>query len=171
MISVSTTHCVERIISGGQTGADQAGLYAALDLGLATGGTMPHAFKTERGPHPELAEKFGLVESRWSSYPPRSRQNVLDSDGTLIFGHDGSPGGRLTKKLCDQERRPFRVVCWDPENGFIGDWISEAGWRDYVLSWLVYHQIKVLNVAGNRESRAPGIFVACRKFLVSTLAR
>lgn len=38
------------IISGGQTGADQAGWRAARRCGLATGGRMPREFETEDGP-------------------------------------------------------------------------------------------------------------------------
>lgn len=45
---------VVRIISGGQTGADRAGLEAGRSLGVATGGTAPGDFLTE----------FGIDDSR-----------------------------------------------------------------------------------------------------------
>ena len=44
------------IISGGQTGADQAGLLAAQALGLQTGGWAPHGWRTDAGPAPWLAD-------------------------------------------------------------------------------------------------------------------
>jgi hypothetical protein len=46
---------LDRIISGGQTGADQAGWRAARACGVPTGGFMPLGFLTEGGPRPEFA--------------------------------------------------------------------------------------------------------------------
>lgn len=40
------------IISGGQTGADQAALDAAIILGIPHGGWLPKGRKTEKGPLP-----------------------------------------------------------------------------------------------------------------------
>jgi hypothetical protein len=37
---------IERVISGGQTGADQAGWRAARAAGIPTGGFMPKGFLT-----------------------------------------------------------------------------------------------------------------------------
>ena len=45
---------VERIISGGRTGADQAGLAVAKRLNIAIGGCMPKGWLTEAGPRPDL---------------------------------------------------------------------------------------------------------------------
>ncbi|MFH7326653.1 YpsA SLOG family protein [Desulfurivibrio sp. C05AmB] len=39
-----------RIISGGQTGADQAGLDVAIKLGIPHGGWIPKGRMTEAGP-------------------------------------------------------------------------------------------------------------------------
>jgi Circularly permutated YpsA SLOG family len=52
---------IARIITGGQTGADQGGLRAARAAGIATGGFAPKGWATETGAAPWLAE-FGLVE-------------------------------------------------------------------------------------------------------------
>jgi Circularly permutated YpsA SLOG family len=52
----------ERVITGGQTGADQAGLRAAKAFGIATGGFMPRGFLTEDGPRPDFSELYGAVE-------------------------------------------------------------------------------------------------------------
>ncbi|KKL28978.1 hypothetical protein LCGC14_2369790, partial [marine sediment metagenome] len=75
-----------KVISGGQTGADQGGLEAGKELGLETGGTAPLGWKTEDGPQPELLKGFGLRECTQPGYPVRTRRNVLTSDGTVIFG-------------------------------------------------------------------------------------
>jgi len=47
---------LERVISGGQTGADQAGWRAARASGIPTGGAMPGGFLTEDGARPDFAE-------------------------------------------------------------------------------------------------------------------
>ena len=73
---------IERIVSGGQTGADQAALDVAMELALPHGGWVPKGRKTERGP---LPRKYLLQEMPTDSYPKRTEQNVMDSDGTLII--------------------------------------------------------------------------------------
>ena len=78
---------VERVISGGQTGADQAGLAAAKKLGISTGGYMPKGWRTERGPRPDFAAEYGLQEAATAAYPDRTEQNVIFSDGTVVFGN------------------------------------------------------------------------------------
>ena len=54
---------VTKIISGGQTGADQAGLAAAKRLGIPTGGFFSKGFLTEAGPRPDLAAEYRLEET------------------------------------------------------------------------------------------------------------
>ena len=73
---------IKKIISGGQTGADQAGLEAAIELGIAHGGWIPKGRKTEDGP---LPAKYKLKEMGTTSYPKRTEQNILDSEGTVIY--------------------------------------------------------------------------------------
>jgi Circularly permutated YpsA SLOG family len=43
---------VERIVSGGQTGADRAALDTARELGIATGGWVPRGRRAEDGAIP-----------------------------------------------------------------------------------------------------------------------
>jgi Circularly permutated YpsA SLOG family len=88
---------LERVISGGQTGADQAGWRAA---GIPTGGWMPLGFLTEDGPRPEFAELYGAVETSSAAYPPRNRMNAQAGDGTLWLGDVGSLGARTTLAAC-----------------------------------------------------------------------
>ena len=47
-----------KVISGGQTGVDQAALRAAKAAGIETGGWMPKGFRTLAGPRPEFAAVF-----------------------------------------------------------------------------------------------------------------
>ena len=129
-----------KIISGGQTGADQGGLEAADALGLKTGGWMPKDFKTEDGPNPELAQKYGLKESP-HGYRGRTRANVNEADATLLYGRMSSPGSKLTLNVCRNTDTPFAVnYC-----------------HSQILSWITAFEFEVLNVAGNRESKNPGI--------------
>ena len=83
-----------KIISGGQTGADQGGLLAARDLGWETGGTAPYNWMTEKGPAEALLRSFGLVAGPHdpNTYPIRTALNAKNSDVTIWFGTKNSPG-------------------------------------------------------------------------------
>ena len=48
-----------KIISGGQTGADQAALDAAIELTIPYGGWLPKGRKTEDGPLPRSLPAAG----------------------------------------------------------------------------------------------------------------
>ncbi len=88
---------IKKIISGGQTGADRAALDVALKLGISHGGWIPKGRKAEDGP---LPDKYQLREMPTGSYPKRTEQNVLDSDGTLIIARGKLTGGSdLTRKM------------------------------------------------------------------------
>lgn len=133
---------IRKIISGAQTGADQGGLEAALVLYLETGGTVPKGRRTEAGPlTDEYMEKFHLEEYHTAGYPPRTRANVKNSDGTVLFGHMDSPGCSLTITLCENYGKPYII---NPSPTELRRWADSRG-------------IGVLNVAGNRESTNPGI--------------
>jgi len=142
-----------KIISGGQTGADQGGLEAGKELGLETGGWAPYGWKTEDGPNKPLLEAYGLKMCLEPGYPPRTRKNVEDSDLTVLFGRMDSPGSKLTSKLCIALGKPFAV---SPLAGMLRELIEK-------------HNVKVLNVAGNRESVTPGIQNYVKKLLVEAL--
>lgn len=127
---------LRKIISGGQTGADQAGLIAARTLGIATGGTAPQNYRTERGSEKWLAD-YGLVESAYYDFAPRTRRNAHDADVTIWFGNIGSPGYWCTSKACDQHKKLF-IINPLPE--------------DFKLMCDTY---EVINIAGNRYSKNP----------------
>jgi hypothetical protein len=140
-----------KVISGGQTGADQAGLRAAKTEGYQTGGWACKGWKTEAGPAPWLAD-FGLQECPIKGYPTRTHWNVRDSSMTLIIGV-GSAGTNLTQRLCGPlygTQRPWLWVPWPEAVDY--DPITKV--RDWL--WTPTGDI-VLNVAGNREETNPGI--------------
>ncbi len=137
---------IRKIISGGQTGADFAGLVAGKTLALETGGTAPYNWMTAGGERRTLLGSFGLVAGEYDPkvYPMRTLANVRNSDGTVLFGRMGSPGCRLTIRYCDQEKKPKPYIC-NPDPNALRNWVKE-------------NDIGVLNVAGNREHTNPGIF-------------
>jgi hypothetical protein len=87
---------IKKIISGGQTGADRAGLEVGKALGIETGGFCPKGYLTENGPDLSLRE-FGLIEMKDTDYKKRTIKNVEVSDGTVIFG-DTNTAGKLKSR-------------------------------------------------------------------------
>src|SRR5262245_18082685 len=104
---------LERIISGGQTGADQGGLRAARRLDIPTGGWAPKGWLTEDGPAEELLRSFGLREYSKSGHSARTKANVLEADATVIFGKDSS-GSQLTARECERTGKPYLWIGYSP---------------------------------------------------------
>ncbi len=121
---------IKKIVSGGQTGADRAALDAAIALGIPHGGWIPKGRLTEEGP---LPEKYQLSEMPTASYPKRTEQNVIDSDGTLIVSHGKLSGGSaLTQKLAKKNGRPCLHIDLDKVDRpvaatLLGQWLSAIG--------------------------------------------
>lgn len=149
-----------KIISGGQAGADQGGLHAARMLDIPTGGWAPKGWTTELGSMRVLLEEFGLKECKVAGYPVRTVMNVKESTGTVIFGRLNSAGSKLTSDACQINKKP--CIHFDVP------WNMQAR-KQFFLDWIVRENIEVLNVAGNRESKNPGIEISVIEFLVETL--
>lgn len=138
---------IERVISGGQTGADRAGWEAAKAAGIPTGGWMPNGFKAEDGCHPEFAELYGAKQHPSAEYRDRTISNIGLADMTLVFGNPNSPGGKLLFREANSiSHSVFPIRSRNnpsPETTvrFIRRWTG----------------VKALNIAGNRESSSPGI--------------
>ena len=138
---------IQKIISGAQTGADRAGIDAAIESGIDYGGWVPKGRKAEDGTVPAKYTK--LHEMTKGGYPKRTEQNVLDSDGTVIFGYGKlTTGSVLTLKLAKQHKKPYLHIDLD----LVKDPVPA------IKAWIVEWDIKVLNVAGRSESKAPGIY-------------
>ena len=139
---------IEKIISGGQTGADRAALDIAIKLNIPHGGWIPKGRKTEDG---VLPDKYQLKEMPTANYPARTEKNLLDSDGTLIISYGNLTGGSaLTRKLAKKHERPWIHINMDQTP------ISDAA--EMVKSWIDQNEIQVLNVAGARASKDPEIY-------------
>lgn len=152
-----------KIISGGQTGADQGGLLFALKHNIETGGHMPKGFRTENGFEPYLGDKYNMQEINTYDYKIRTAINVKNSTGTLIFGNINSSGSQLTRKLCEQYDKPFHIIKWPSQN--YNNTIEVYSF----LEWINENTISILNVAGNRESINEGINDAVCSFLDQAL--
>jgi len=132
-----------KVISGGQSGADQAGLNWAIAHNLPHGGWCPKGRRSEDGP---IDSRYLLIETPSSNYLERTEWNVRDSDATLIFTLteklDG--GSKNTKELAEKLGKPWRHI-------------HPRVHPKFIASFLAKHEVKILNIAGKRESSAPGI--------------
>jgi hypothetical protein len=150
-----------KVISGGQTEADQGGLRAAKVAGVPTGGYAPRGWLTEAGPAPWLVD-YGLTECVAPDYPARTRRNVLAAHAVLWFGNPHSPGGRLTLRLAQEANIDVFVVIAESTPQDVARWLrgvvfpgNESG--------------TVLMVAGNRESSCLGIGAEVEWFVGTVL--
>jgi hypothetical protein len=145
-------HILEKIISGGQTGVDRAALDVAMELGIPCGGWCPRGRRAEDG---RIPDSYPLQEASSPDYPPRTKLNVEDSDGTLILARGSPQGGTaLTLKLARKLNKPFLLVELNrnPEPSLVRKWIQE-------------NRVGILNVAGPREGEDPGIHEGAARFL------
>jgi hypothetical protein len=141
---------LKKIISGGQTGADLAGLDWALSQGVPHGGWCAKGRLSERGPIPD---RYQLEETETADYQERTRMNILASDGTVVFSVSRFliGGAKLTYDLALRLRKPVLHLH------------AESPRPELQLAAFVRkHGIQFLNVAGSRASQEPtvGSFVA-----------
>lgn len=136
---------VTRIISGGQTGVDRAALDFALSRNIPHGGYCPKGRLAEDGMIPE---RYSLDEIATEDYSVRTEKNVDLSDGTLILSRGTTQGGTLfTETYALFVMKPMLVV--DIETPFS---------LVTIRNWIMENQIRILNIAGPRESEFPGIY-------------
>ncbi|MFQ5415633.1 MAG: putative molybdenum carrier protein [Myxococcota bacterium] len=152
---------VEKLVSGGQSGADRAALDVALELGLDCGGWVPRGRLAEDGAIPERYPNLVETESRDPAV--RTERNVRDSDATVIVSLGALHGGSaLTRDVA--ARLPRRLLHIDLACASI----DAAAAR--VRSWLADVRPRTLNVAGPRASEDPRIFEDVRQILCLALA-
>ena len=151
---------LKKIISGGQTGADRAALDAARQSGFPIGGSCPAGRAAEDG---VISDLYPLTEIEGGP-GERTRKNVIDADGTVIF-HEGRlfGGTALTLDVSVVEEKPHRVIdigSTDP---------TEA--EEIVAEFIEECSIGVLNVAGPRASECPDVYDYVKQVISEVLRR
>jgi hypothetical protein len=148
---------IDRIVSGGQTGADRAALDFAIAHHIKHGGWCPAGRKAEDG---VIDSRYQLEETPSKSYSQRTKWNVRDSDGTVVFTISDrlQSGSRTTVQFARKLGKP---------------WLHLAANRPRVDHAVILRRfigqngIRSLNVAGPRKSDEPEI----GKFVTATLRR
>lgn len=149
-------HGIQKVVSGGQTGADRAALDAAMEAGIHYGGWVPKGRLAEDGKIPVGYDSLTECDSR--DYVARTELNVENSDATLIVSHGPLTGGsKLTQDLCRKHRRPYLHI--DLRE------LDESEAAEELSDWLRTIGCRVLNVAGPRASEDPNIYGAVKRLL------
>jgi hypothetical protein len=129
---------IPKIVSGGQTGADRAALDWAIEHGIPHGGWCPKGRLAEDG---EIPKRYDLQEMRSKDYLKRTEQNIIDSDGTVIFSMKPNltGGSKRTAEFALKHQKPLLHIHGD---------IIEPGVQ--LVEFITQYEIKSLNVAGPR---------------------
>ena len=139
---------MDKVVSGGQAGADRAALDWAIARGVPHGGWCPAGRIAEDG---VLDARYQLQETEQSKYRPRTVLNVCGSDATLILNLGELDGGSLeTRRIAECKGKPVRVVQLDTGS----DEATIVELRDWAREY------STLNIAGPRESKRAGIYLA-----------
>ena len=165
---ISIKMLLTKIISGGQTGADRGGILAALHCKIPHGGWCPLGRRSEDGVIPE---KYHLQETTSANYLPRTEANVVDSDATIILTIGKLTGGSLrTLEFAKKHNKPVLHID-------IGEYSREEAVK-WILRWFEGDVSKptppkncVLNIAGQRESKAKGIQEKVKEIMVNVLIK
>ena len=141
---------LRKIISGGQTGADRAGLDFAIEAGLEHGGFVPRGRRAEDG---RIPGHYHLTELSSISYAVRTKRNVREGDGTVVCSLDPilTGGSALTFEYATKVKKPRTHIHK-----------SATDYNDQALNkeknFIEDNRVAVLNVASPRESNQPGVY-------------
>lgn len=148
---------LDKIISGGQTGVDRAALDAAIHCGIPHGGWCPKGRLAELDTI--IPQKYNLTESDSSEVNVRTKLNIRDSDATLILVPTWplpvKDGTILTLDEVKAKKKPFLMVN-----------LSQPIALEEIIHWIQEKNIKILNIAGPRESSSPGIYTQSLQWLI-----
>ena len=155
------------IVSGGQTGVDRAALDVAIERGIAYRGWCPRGGWAEDMPSPDgvLALYPELRETPEADPCPRTEWNVRDCDRLMVLvdraGLSVSKGTTFALACAKALAKPHIVID-----------LHADGAMDLARDFLCQRQEPLaVNIAGPRESEAPGIHATAKAFLRHLLAR
>jgi hypothetical protein len=150
-----------KIISGGQTGVDRAALDAALQSGSECGGWCPEGRKAEDGVIPE---RYPLTELPGAGYTKRTRQNVIDSDVSVIIYFGSLSGGtEKTLRFCLHQKKPYLLI--DATE------LSPTRAAERIQQFVAGPSITTLNIAGPRASDEPLAYAYALQTMIRFLGR
>ncbi|KTD49585.1 putative molybdenum carrier [Legionella rubrilucens] len=151
---------IEKIVSGGQTGVDQAALLIATEMGIDIGGWCPKGGLDENNVN-VLKQFPALKEATTSDPDERTKLNIRDSDGTLIIVPSWplpervKDGTKLTIEDAERQKKHHLIISLDNKDEAVQN----------IKAWINDNDIRVLNIGGPRESNSPGIHQgACELF-------
>jgi hypothetical protein len=149
-----------KIVSGGQTGVDRAGLDAAIACKIRVGGYMPKNALAEDG---RVPAKYNLKETKSPEYAQRTILNIITSHATLILYNGKLDGGTLlTYEVCSKKKKPVLTVNLE---------YSKSRCKREIYKFLNEVKPRTLNIAGPRESKSPGIYKKVYKLLVGIFVK
>lgn len=157
---------IEKIISGAQTGVDQAALFVAAGLSIPTGGVAPHGWLTETGPEKEMMIGFGMTECSRPGWVARTEANIRAAHATLIiypWRRGALSGGSYTTDCIVRSLdKPLLMVRELDERDIAAFrfWIERSTSQQF--PW-------ILNVAGPRESKCQGVYSEAVGWLAEAL--
>jgi hypothetical protein len=150
------------IVTGGQSGVDRAALDVALELRLPARGWAPLEHDAEDG---KIPEHYPLQETLTKDPALRTELNAFDSDATLVISA-GVPkdGTGLTEEMAKLYNKPLRYIDMEQE-------LSDEDILNF-RSWIEDHHVRILNIAGPRESHRPGyIYKTSREIITKLLIK
>ncbi|CAB5160371.1 hypothetical protein D3OALGA1CA_5015 [Olavius algarvensis associated proteobacterium Delta 3] len=139
---------LKKIISCAESGVGQAALDAAIKLEIPHGGW---ALPTGKGETRQLPKKYRVQQIEGSDRVDAARQNLIDSDGTLLMSHGGlSRFSDRVRAIAMDFNQPCLHVDLNSTTAF-----STA---QTINQWVRQQKIEILHVAGARTDQDPNIY-------------
>ena len=150
---------LKKIISGGQTGAEQAALDAAVQQGIDHSGWTAKGRPASQAPPPADHQLRDLL---FPGHCSSIEQNVIDSDGTALFSRGSlSEDCRQVQDFARKHDKPCVHVDLSQSLQFAAAFKLKV--------WLDYHVIEVLNVTGPSAAEEDEIYESVKGVLLDTL--
>ena len=138
---------IEKLVSGGLSGAERSSMNFASAHGIPHGGWCPRARAGEDG---YIQKRYNLKETPSSGYLQRTEWNVRGSEGTAIFsvGDELTGASARVKEFAQAYGKPCLHIKRDQ---------PAATQAQHLLAFLHEHHIHTLNIAGSSASKEPHI--------------
>ena len=141
---------IEKIISGGRPGAEQAALDASIKLGMAYGGWIP---KEGSSPGGMNADRYNLIEMPTTNRTETLKKNIRESDGTLMLSHGTlSSDVKNSTRTIQRYSSPLLHVDLNSTSAFNA--------ASLINDWIIDNDLNILHVTGPSESEDDKIYPA-----------